>query len=275
MTDIDQFIVPEDLDLIRPEEKLWLKSIFKRLNGYPNLEQIWMIMDEIWQDLECNPNIIDFRIDKYYSHPVWLLNGLFAEQHEQSLINRRRFAEWVCAQKPERVADYGGGFGTLARMVGEICPHAEVHIIEPYPHQLATERVKNFENVSYKKKLEGKYDILIATDIFEHVVDPLALVAESAKSLKQGGKYLIANCFYPVILCHLPQCFHFRYTWNRAMEQIGFEIDKNILYGTVFSYKNKLDLKAARKIEQRSQKLWKFTKNLHRYFQKILTSILI
>ena len=275
MTDLKQLIAPDDLDLIRPDEKLWLKSIFKRLNGYPNLEQIWMLMDEIWQDLECNPEIIDLRIDKYYSHPVWLLNGLFAEQHEQSLINRRGFAEWVCAQKPERVADYGGGFGTLARMIGEICPNTEVHIIEPYPHQLAIERVKNFKNVSYKKALEGKYDILIATDIFEHVVDPLALVAETGKSLKLGGKYLIANCFYPVILCHLPQCFHFRYTWHRAMEKMGLQIDKNILYGAVFLYKNNLDLKAARKIELRSQKLWKLIKNLHRYFQRILVRILI
>ena len=53
------------------------------------------------------------------------------------------------------------------------------------------------------------------------------------------------------------------------------KIDKNILYGTVFLYKNKLDVKAARKIEQRSKKLWKLTKNLHRYFQRILARILI
>ena len=64
MTDLKQLIAPDDLDLIRPDEKLWLKSIFKRLNGYPNLEQIWMLMDEIWQDLECNPEIRDLRTDK-------------------------------------------------------------------------------------------------------------------------------------------------------------------------------------------------------------------
>ena len=95
MTDLNQFISPDDLNLIKPDEKLWLKSIFKRLNGYPNLEQIWMIMDEVWQDLECNPKIIDFRIDKYYSHPVWLLNGLFTEQHEESLANHQEFAESI------------------------------------------------------------------------------------------------------------------------------------------------------------------------------------
>ena len=128
---------------------------------------------------------------------------------------------------------------------------------------------------TFKKSLEGKYDILIATDIFEHVVDPLALVAQTGKSLKQDGNYLIANCFYPVISCHLPQCFHFRYTWNHALEKMGFKIDKNILHGTIFLCKKNLDLEEARKIELRSKKLWKLTKNLHRYIQYILSRILI
>lgn len=275
MTDLQKWIAPNDLIFIKPEEKLWLESIFERLNGYPTLEQIWKIMDEIWQDFECDTEIMDFRVDKFYSHPVWLLNGLFTEQHEQSLSNRKSFAKWVSEQNPKRVADYGGGFGTLASMIGKICPNTEVDIIEKYPHQLSLERTKNMKNVNHKKNLEGKYDILIATDVFEHVVDPLALVAETGKSLKHGGMYLVANCFYPVILCHLPQTFHFRYTWNRSMEHMGFKVDKNILYGTVFLFKNELNLLAARKIELKSQKLWKLIKNYHRYFQRVLTKILI
>ena len=91
----------------------------------------------VWVELNCDQNIIDEKIDKYYSHPIWLLNGLFTEQHEQSLDNRRSFAEWVQKQKVVRIADIGGGFGTLARMIGKICTDVALDIIEPYPHELA------------------------------------------------------------------------------------------------------------------------------------------
>ncbi|MEA1048976.1 class I SAM-dependent methyltransferase [Lamprobacter modestohalophilus] len=124
------------------------------------------------------------------AHPVWLLNGLFIEQHAQSLDNRRRFTDWVAAQSPRRVADYGGGFGGLARMIGAACPSAEVEVIEPHPHPLAIERARRSPNVHYRPALDGEYDILIATDVFEHVPDPLGLAAETAAALKPGGHYL-------------------------------------------------------------------------------------
>ena len=75
MTDIDQFIVPEDLDLIRPEEKLWLKSIFKRLNGYPNLEQIWMIMNSL--RLRSFIILWKFWIDISEAFANWILFSIF------------------------------------------------------------------------------------------------------------------------------------------------------------------------------------------------------
>ena len=275
MNYLKSLIAPDELALISPDDQKWFKSIFDRFDGYPTLEQIWLIMDEIWNELECDYKVIDFKIDKYYSHPIWLLNGFFAEQHEKSLFHRQTFSEWVCSQKPKRVAEIGGGFGTLARMIGKSCPNVEVDIIEPYPNQIAVARAKNFKNVNYKKSLEGKYDVLISMDVFEHVPDPLALVAQTGKYLKHDGLYLINNCFYPVIQCHLPQCFHFRYTWDQALKEMGFNINQKILHGTIFIIQKELDLDAAQLIEQKSKKLWKFTKNLHRYIQRLLTQLLI
>ena len=275
MAHIKKFIAPSDLELINQSDQEWLDNVFNRFDGFPSLEQIWQLMDEVWYKLKCDSEVIDIRIDEYYSHPVWLLNGLFTEQHEQSLANREGFTSWVIDQNPQRVADIGGGFGTLARMISNRCGNVEVDIIEPYPHQVSIERAKNNHNVRYRKSLEGKYDILIATDIFEHVEDPLALVAQTGISLRQGGSYLIANRFQPVIQCHLPQCFHFRYTWDRALEKMGFRIKQKILYGTIFIFEKNLDLHAARNIELKSKKLWKITENLHRYIQRPLSKILI
>ncbi len=275
MADLKKFIVPSDLEFIKQSDKEWLNIVFDRFHGFPSLEQIWQLMDEVWYELKCDSEVIDIRIDEYYSHPVWLLNGLFTEQHEQSLANRKGFTNWVNDQNPQRVADIGGGFGTLARMIGSECSNVEVDIIEPYPHRLSIERLKNNHNVRYRKSLEGKYDILIATDIFEHVEDPLDLAAQTGMSLRQGGSYLIANCFQPVIQCHLPQSFHFRYTWDRALEEMGFRIKQKIVYGTIFIFEKDLDLHAARIIELKSKKLWKISENFHRYIQRSLAKILI
>jgi hypothetical protein len=107
-------------------ESAYLSEVFERCNGYPSLQQLWQLMDEPWQELGCDPLHMDERVTAYYNHPVWLLNGLFIEQARQSLEHRRVFTDWVKAKRPLRVADYGGGFGGLARMIGTVLPQTKV-----------------------------------------------------------------------------------------------------------------------------------------------------
>jgi len=271
MNDLSRWIAPDDLRLIKPEEQVWLASVFERFGGYPTLEQVWALMDEAWCELGCDSEVMDARIDAYYAHPVWLLNGLFIEQHAQSLDNRRHFTNWVASQAPKRVADYGGGFGTLARMIGEVCPNTIVDVIEPHPHPMGIARAVRTRNVRYRSVLEQDYDILIATDIFEHVPDPLKLLAATAAALKPGGRYLIANCFYPVILCHLPKAFHFRHSWDCALEAMGLQPVDQVVYGRVFVRRGALDLEAAQRIEQHSRKLWPLTRYLPGRIGRTLT----
>jgi SAM-dependent methyltransferase len=275
MTDLTEWIPADDLAPITTDEQRWLAEIFERFGGYPSLEEVWAVMDEPWRELRCDPAVMDARIGAFYSHPVWLLNGLFIEQHEQSLDNRRRFTDWVAAQSPRRVADYGGGFGGLARMIGAACPAAEVEVIEPHPHPLAIERARRSPNVRYRPELDGEYDILIATDVFEHVPDPLGLAAETAAALKPGGRYLIANCFQPVILCHLPQTFHFRHSWDRALQAMGLEPAEPVVYGRAFVRRGALDIETARAIERQSRRLWGLTRLLPGRIARPLTKAFI
>lgn len=258
------FIKSSDIEFIKPSEQLWLENIFKKYNGFPSLENLWKIMDEIWDEFNCDPENLDDRVDSFYRHPVWLLNGLFTDQHKLSISNREVFTKWVYGKKPKRVADYGGGFGSLARMIAKSCVDTEVEVIEPHPHDLAFEKAKCYKNLNYKKKLEGEYDIIIATDVFEHVQDPLGLAAETSKFLKKNGYYLIANCFQPVIKCHLPQSYHLHHTFEKALVAMNFKIVEKIIYGTIFSLDQKLNLDKSRKIEKKSKKLWSITKYLHR-----------
>lgn len=256
--------IPESiLGFLSENEIEYLEKTFKRFGGeYPSLEQIWWLMDEVWNEYRCDPNVMDERVGKFYMHPVWLLNGLFIEQHDQSQEHRRKFAKWVQDLSPKRMADFGGGFGGLARIIGEICPATEIEVIEPHPRPSAIAMAELTNNVRYCNQLTGKYDILVATDVFEHVPDPLALLAETASSLRPGGMYLIANCFAPVIHCHLPQTFHFRHTWDAAMKAIGLKPVETVSYGRAYVYSGELNLNAARIVEHKSRIVFKWTSYL-------------
>ena len=46
-----------------------------------NLGQLLYLIDKVWDEIGCDNQIIDEdKMTKFYSHPVWILSGLFAEQ---------------------------------------------------------------------------------------------------------------------------------------------------------------------------------------------------
>lgn len=238
--------------------------IFQRFDGYPSLAQLWQLMDEPWVDLGCDSKLIDGRVTAYYQHPVWMLNGLFIEQDAESLAHRHAFTDWIVLQAPLRVADFGGGFGGLARFVGQVLPSAQVEVVEPHPHPAAIALAASTPNVRFIPELTDEYDLLIATDVFEHVPDPLWLCAQTAKHLRVGGHYLMANCFHPVIKCHLPQLFHFEYGWDAAMQAMGLAPAERVQYGRAYQRMGALDLPAASKIGERARSLYTWVRHLPR-----------
>lgn len=249
MDDMNSLIPPAVLEHLSEAEQCYLNTVFCQYQGYPSLQQIWTLMDEQWQAYKCDPNQMDRRIAAFYRHPVWLLNGLFIEQDEQSLLHRHAFKEWVTAHSPVRVADFGGGFGGLARLIGVALPNAHVEIVEPHPHPAAMARAADMPNVRFVAELRGYYDILVATDVFEHVPDPIGLAATTAAHLQVGGRYLIANCFSPVIQCHLPQLLHLKIGWDEAMRAMGLQPMEKVEYGRAYQRLGELDLSAARASE--------------------------
>ena len=70
-----------------------------------------------------------------------------------------QFRDWTTLQKPRKVADYGGGFGTLGRMIATVCPDSEVHIIDPFPTELAKRRLQQFRNATFVSEPQGPYDV--------------------------------------------------------------------------------------------------------------------
>ncbi len=264
MFELEQLVSPAILSHMADTECLYLSDVFSRCNGYPTLQQLWNLMDESWEELGCNSVQIDERITAFYNHPVWLLNGLFIEQDSQSLANRHQFTDWVKQKCPKRIADYGGGFGCLARMIGTALPDTQVEVVEPHPHPAAIALASTTPNVRFVSDLSRSYDLIIATDVFEHVPDPIGLVYETAHHLHIGGLYLMANCFSPVIKCHLPQLNHLEFGWDLAMKALGLEPVERVQYGVAYQRLGELFAELARLKELHSRKIYPWVCRLPR-----------
>ena len=84
-----KFIPKNLLKKISKQELEYLIKVFDRHNGIPDLNSLWNLMDEEWIKYGCNPNKFNDKINKFYQHPVWLLNGLFSESDSMSVKFRK------------------------------------------------------------------------------------------------------------------------------------------------------------------------------------------
>lgn len=209
---------------ISPKEYQEVERLLSFSNNDPlELEDIWKMIDTVWNELGCDCNRInEYNISKFYRHPVWLLNGFFIEEHALSIQHRNTIADWVVNNaNVTRILDYGGGFGTLARFISDKNGCLQIDIYEPFPHQYALIQVEPYSNVNFVDSIISEYDCLVSTDVLEHVPDPLRLLSEMIDSVRNNGYLIIGNCFYPVIKCHLPSTFHLRYTFNQLAKIMG------------------------------------------------------
>ena len=207
-----------------------------------DLENIWQLMDMIWDEYGCNNKKLNWNnIDKFYSHPVWLLNGLFIEQHALSMQHRDAISDWI-ADKPSisNILDYGGGFGTLARLIVDKNSSPLVDIYEPHPSDYSKQKISDYPQIQFISNIKKKYDMLVSTDVLEHVSDPLKTFEKMILSVKDNGYLIIAYNFFPVIKCHLPQTFHFRYTFNVFAKLMGLVLVGSLegSHATIFRKNN-------------------------------------
>ncbi len=219
-------IAIDDQTLTEKERAEFQRLLARSNHNPPQLEDMLEILDTVWDELGCNNRQLDWnKIGEYYSHPVWLLNGYFIEQHDLSMRHRHAIADWITGYRHniQSILDYGGGFGTLARLMSQKNSNLSVDIYEPHPTQVAIAKVKDFPNVSFVDSLDRQYDCLVSTDVLEHVSDPLNLFAQMIELVKVDGYLVIDNNFYPIIKCHLPETFHFRYTFDRFAELMGLK----------------------------------------------------
>jgi 2-polyprenyl-6-hydroxyphenyl methylase/3-demethylubiquinone-9 3-methyltransferase len=100
------------------------------------------------------------------------------------------------------------------------------------------------------------YDAIVAQDVLEHLEDPIKLAGEIASSIRIGGKVIFANCFSPILQCHLPSNFHLRYTFPSVMKALGLRfvgIVNGASHAQIYERVGALNLLKARKAEAASK----------------------
>jgi len=230
----------------------------------PSVDWVCSELDRIWyeQKLDNNKSFVNQPIGVYYSHPVWIMNGIFSASDTASLAHRSAIANYLMAFNPNVIADYGGGFGQLALSMAKAMPGASIHVIEPYPSKVGIHRLRTEPQIQMKSRLSiESYDAIVAQDVLEHVEDPIKLASEIAESARINGKVIFANCFFPVIQSHLPSTFHLRYTFPLVMKALGLRfvgVVQGAEHAQIFERVGKIDLAKARQIESISKLIGPF-----------------
>jgi 2-polyprenyl-3-methyl-5-hydroxy-6-metoxy-1,4-benzoquinol methylase len=238
----------------------WLtESDLQYLDGLPRtlpvVQWVWQEMDRVWDSfgLDNARPLSQQNVGAFYSHPVWLMNGFFSALDPVSAQHRQSIAAFLARDGAHSVADFGGGFGELALAIAAASTHAEVSIVEPFPNRAGMQRIAEQNRVRFVSKLQDRtFDAVVAQDVLEHVEDPVLLAFEISKALKAGGIAIFANCFQPVIKCHLPSTFHLRHTFPWVMRGLGLDfvgVVQGATHAQVFRRGGPMHLRRARRIE--------------------------
>jgi len=246
--------IPSEL-LSQTDEK-YLQSLPENL---PTVEWVWAEMDKVWDGYGINNRkaLAGQAIAEFYSHPVWLMNGVFTSLDPVSEKHRDLIAQFTSDNDFKLIADYAGGFGELAIKMAKKSPNSIIKIIEPYPSEFGLYRLKEKGNIEINSSLGvDEYDVIIAQDVLEHVEDPVGLAIALSESVHDNGLIIFANCFHPVIKCHLPKTFHLRYTFRFVMAAYGLEYQGRLTgaeHVLIFKKTGELSVQKVRIAEKISQ----------------------
>jgi 2-polyprenyl-6-hydroxyphenyl methylase/3-demethylubiquinone-9 3-methyltransferase len=142
----------------------------------PSVQWVWDEMDRIWNhfNLDNTMKLSDEDLKNFYSHPVWLMNGIFTMHDPESYEHRKSIASYLKERDLHSIADYGGGSGILAETIVKSSPQSAVDIIEPFAFDAFKQRLRDYEKINYRNDFaHDNYDVAIAQDVLEHVDNPL------------------------------------------------------------------------------------------------------
>ena len=130
-----------------------------------------------------------------YSHPNPFINWLFWQRLHKVMNYVERDAPY------EHVLDFGCGSGVMlpflcgiskrvTAMDIDLLPFERVSRLRAFPANL---NVLNAREVTLKDLPKASFDIIVATDVLEHVADLPGTLADMGALLKSGGQIIISG----------------------------------------------------------------------------------
>ena len=86
-----------------------------------------------------------------------------------------KFREW---KEKAKILDFGGWHG---RNIPDIAKKTEKYVLDKSNHKIAPNIIK------LEELINNKFDLIMSTHVFEHLVDPLKILKDLRNSLKRNG----------------------------------------------------------------------------------------
>ena len=183
-------------------------------------KNVWREMDKQWDIIFNNKNLnLNSKLEAFYKHEVWELNAYLTSKDKIAVKHRKILIDYLKKSQPNLLLDYGGGKGILATMIDQNTNINQILIYEPY----SGKKIDKFINFKHSNT-NLKFSAITCIDVLEHIPDPLKDIEKISRFLDSEGVAIFANCFYPVIKCHLFQNMWLRHlfpivTWSFNLER--------------------------------------------------------
>ena len=130
-----------------------------------------------------------------YSHPNPLINWLFWQRLHKALNHLERDAPY------EHILDFGCGSGVMLPFLCGISNRVTAMDIDLFPlERISRQRafptnltIHDAREITLKDLPKASFDVIVATDVLEHVNDLPGTLAEMGNLLKPGGQVVISG----------------------------------------------------------------------------------
>jgi SAM-dependent methyltransferase len=157
---------------------------------------------EAWGEMKPNPKSEE-EIDNFYIETDAYIYELMAANHiVQTLYSYHVLAEKMKKLKIRTILDYGAGAATLSILFKNLNYDVDYADLPGKLFDFAKWRIgkRKLDIPMFdlkKDKIRKKYDCIICTEVFEHVVNPEALLEKLKAHLKKNGALIISeSCEY-------------------------------------------------------------------------------